>query len=868
MKNIIPAFVIIALICISSMLNAQTTVWSLDFESTGGYTTSVAEFTDGASDYFTRTDGTNIASTNVYYNIQGSYFFGAQDTDGDGGPTNLTITIDDVSIATYSNLIFKLLIAEDDAADGNQDWDADSYLHISYDINNSGTFTNLIWVEAAYTENGFNGEPKIDTDFDGLGDGTAITSTFTEFSANIAGTGNTIDIKIEINMLNDGDEDIAIDSLILISQEGPLPLDANFGADQTTILQGETVNFSDLTSGGTPPYTYAWDLDGDAQFDDSSNPNPSFQYNTPGTYTVALQVTDNAARATDTETKTDYITVEALTSVSTVSALRAGTLGENYTLTGEVLLTFQQSYRNQKFVQDATGGILIDDNSGTITTSYNVMDGITGLTGTLGEYQGMLQFVPLQDPGTATSTGNILIPQVITLSQLSASFEDYESELVQIQDVSFSDATAFFTNGTAYSVSDVSRATGEFYTSFYDVDYIDLTIPTQADVVGIPTSRGDTPVNYFTARNLADFSDIALTANFIADQYAVTVGTTVNFSDTTIGGVQPYLWQWDLDGDGEYDDSGDPDPSYQYNSAGTYTVALRVWDDNSAISTKTRDIEVISDQANVIINEVDSDTPSTDVLEFIELYDGGIGNSNLNGLVVVLYNGSTNLSYAAFDLDGYSTDANGYFLLGNSAVVPTPAIIFTNGILQNGQDAVAVYIGDATSFPTGTALTTSQLMDALVYDTSDPDDPELLVLLNSGQPQVNENGRGSGDLHSNQRFPNGSGGERNTETYDQAPPTPGAANTSLYIEWTGVTSSDWNTGSNWLGDAVPGSTITVTVPAGTPNDPVVSGAAVCKDLFILDGATVTVNPGGSITIGTATPGNNPEEKIIYIQEEE
>ena len=42
----------------------------------------------------------------------------------------------------------------------------------------------------------------------------------------------------------------------------------------------------------------------------------------------------------------------------------------------------------------------------------------------------------------------------------------------------------------------------------------------------------------------------------------------------------------------------------------------------------------------VKINEVDSDTPGTDALEFIELTDGGIGNTPLDGLVVVLYNGS------------------------------------------------------------------------------------------------------------------------------------------------------------------------------------------------------------------------------------
>ncbi len=38
---------------------------------------------------------------------------------------------------------------------------------------------------------------------------------------------------------------------------------------------------------------YAWDLDGDGAYDDSSAQNPSFTYTTAGTYSVRLQVTDN-----------------------------------------------------------------------------------------------------------------------------------------------------------------------------------------------------------------------------------------------------------------------------------------------------------------------------------------------------------------------------------------------------------------------------------------------------------------------------------------------------------------------------------------------------------------------------------------------
>jgi hypothetical protein len=177
---------------------------------------------------------------------------------------------------------------------------------------------------------------------------------------------------------------------------------------------------------------------------------------------------------------------------------------------------------------------------------------------------------------------------------------------------------------------------------------------------------------------------------------------------------------------------------------------------------------------NIIFNEVDSDTPGTDMLEFVELYDGGIGNTDLTSLVVVFYNGTTDTSYAALDLDGLATDENGYFLIGQSGVSPNPDIIFRG--VQNGADAAALYIGDGNDFPNGTPVTTGNLIDAIVYDTDDDDDPGLLALLNDGQPQVNEDGGGDKDNHSNSRCPNGRGGARNTDSYVQTNPTPASDN--------------------------------------------------------------------------------------------
>lgn len=213
--------------------------------------------------------------------------------------------------------------------------------------------------------------------------------------------------------------------------------------------------------------------------------------------------------------------------------------------------------------------------------------------------------------------------------------------------------------------------------------------------------------------------------------------------------------------------------------------------------------------ATVVINEIDSDTPGTDAAEFIELYDGGVGNTDLSGLVVVLFNGSNDLSYAAFDLDGKTTNAGGYFVLGNAGVTGA-GLTFSNNFLQNGADAVALYRADASDFPNNTAVTTTNLLDVIVYDTNDADDTGLIDVLTPGQAQINEDMNNDKDNHSLQRIPNGSGGLRNTTAYQALEPTPNAANGLVArLSVNDVTLSEGNSGTTDF-------TFTVSLSAPAP----------------------------------------------------
>ncbi|MDD2331188.1 MAG: hypothetical protein PHI68_00905, partial [Candidatus Cloacimonetes bacterium] len=222
---------------------------------------------------------------------------------------------------------------------------------------------------------------------------------------------------------------------------------------------------------------------------------------TAGTFNATLL--HESAEASNVDINLSGTVSVGVPDLATLRTMSTGTTV--YTVTGEVYLTFQQAFRNQKFVQDATAGILIDDFNAVISTAFNPGDGITNLTGTISEYGGMLQFVPTRNPLAASSTGNVINPQPISLAQLESNFEAYESELVKVLNVSFT-APGSFANGSMYQITD-GNITFPFRTTFYDVDYIGTVIPeTAKDIVGIPNSRVSEG-NNFTARSLADFSD-------------------------------------------------------------------------------------------------------------------------------------------------------------------------------------------------------------------------------------------------------------------------------------------------------------------------------------------------------------------------
>ena len=519
---------------ISGLSFGQTVVFQESFET--GNTGTPSETCNDGYDFFTRTDGSDLGSNYQVNGQDGDWFFAAMDTDG--SPCSLnpeTLFFDDIDISSYNNLTLAILLAED--KDGtNFDWDYDSRFYIEIDVDNSGSFTKVLQVAVSDSSTGSNiSQPMIDTDLDGDGDGAEITDVFTEYTANIT-SGNLVDIRLVFENLLAGDEDISVDNIRIINDFVNNPSLAITSPSNNNTFSPETSDVS--TTVIVNNFTLSAD-DGSGSSDGSGDGYIKSTLTETGEadqeeiffsttladiavvagkdYSLTMELVDNSgASLSPAVSSAVNFSVASYTQAATIADVRAGTEGNYYELTGEAVMTYDAgNSRNQKYIQDASGAILIDDDDDVITTAYNVGDGITGIKGKLGSYGGVLQFVPQVDPGTASSTGNTITSEVVTIAELTANFENYESEWITINDVTFSDAdgSATFAASQNYDITDGTN-TLVFRTAFSNADIIGEVIPSSsADITGPASEFNDTAQIFGTS--LANIS-LGVASNTIA----------------------------------------------------------------------------------------------------------------------------------------------------------------------------------------------------------------------------------------------------------------------------------------------------------------------------------------------------------------
>lgn len=160
-----------------------------------------------------------------------------------------------------------------------------------------------------------------------------------ENTPGVSGSGNLTVIHFHVVGTNGESSSISLSNGILGDIEAqPIPaiwengsvqiiatVTADFFADKTEVLVNQVVTFTASPLGGSGNYTYAWDF-GDSGT--STEANPTHSYTSSENYTVEHTVTD-IANGSDTETKTDYITVYDALVTGASSDINEAVVGED-----------------------------------------------------------------------------------------------------------------------------------------------------------------------------------------------------------------------------------------------------------------------------------------------------------------------------------------------------------------------------------------------------------------------------------------------------------------------------------------------------------------------------------------------------------
>lgn len=366
------------------------------------------------------------------------------------------------------------------------------------------TGTAQLWINPANST---------DTSISGSADGAA---TVKEFELRQSDSSENETVRVDNLMIGKTFNDV----LVFAAQTNP-SLTVSSPSDNTEFNPSTTevpVKFSisnftlskDNGSGGSDGSGQGY-IKASLKKDGTPEPETKFFTDTPtpinvtagSTYIATAELVDNNGNSLNPKVQTSVtFSVATYTDVTDLAALRAGTEGKYYKVTGGVAVSYVAGgSRNQIYMQDATGGILIDDPNGVITTSYNAGDGLSNIVGKLSSYGSVLQLVPTTDYGTAGSTGNSISTQTVTITDLNTNLNTYESEWVKITGVTFADAdgTKVFEAGKNYNISDGTN-TLVFRTNFSGADYIGQIIPTStASITGIAAEFNGTSQIFATS---------------------------------------------------------------------------------------------------------------------------------------------------------------------------------------------------------------------------------------------------------------------------------------------------------------------------------------------------------------------------------
>jgi PKD repeat protein len=451
---------------------------------------------------------------------------------------------------------------------------------------------------------------------------------------------------------------------------GTVNVNADFSGNPTTIFAGQSVNFTDLSSGN--PTAWSWTFTGGTPGTSSVQNPQNIVYNTPGTYTVSL--TASKTGSSDTETKTAYITV--LVNSGTSSCDTLSNILPNHSLIyytagpGQGYVCGHNVYgdlaKADKFTASAASSVskvflgfaVAKSNSSTRTFNVRIWaaDGAAGAPGTV--------------LGTTTYKYTDAAADVAAQRLAVATF-----------------GTPVSVNGNFYAGIEFAYQAGDTLALISNMDgNTNPTTSWEKMSNGLWQTFNDGTQQTWQL-NIAQFimpevctanSTAPPTADFSSSNTTICAGSTVTFNDISTG--NPTSWSWSFPG-GTPSSSSQQHPVITYNTAGTYNVSLTATNANGNTSKTVNNMVTVRAKPNVVATAVNT-LCSGDVNGLVNLSV----SSGQSPYSFIWSNGATSQNISNLPAGAYTvtvTDANTCTTTATATVNEPAALNVTSNVINS-----------------------------------------------------------------------------------------------------------------------------------------------------------------------------------------
>lgn len=471
------------------------------------------------------------------------------------------------------------------------------------------------------------------------------------------------------------DTETRIDYITVSEPPPPEAPVANFIADNLTGVDPHTVNFTDLTTG--EPTSWNWSFgDGNS----SSIQNPSHTYNTPGSYTVVLTVSNNTR--SDTETRVNYIVITAAPPPPAIQIFTP--IADTHVKSSSVTRNYGSETRMRARFGDP-------------------------------DYDMYLKFVVT---GVSQSIDRVLLRLYVDDASnnggdvyLVANDYNNGNGVWDENGITFSNAPAI--NGN--SVASIGQTTEGTWVE------VDLTSAIQSNgTYSFAISSTSTNSAYYSTKEgsfspelivqTLDQPIVAPSALFTADQLSGEAPLIVNFADQSTGNPNSWLW---IFGDGNT--AAIQNPEHTYTNPGSYTVALTVSNSNGSDSETRIDYITVSEPlpvlpvANFVADSLSGEAPHT--INFTDLTTGqpvswswsfGDGNSSAtqNPSHVYTNAGTYTITLIVNNADGSDSETKTDYISVNDPPLTPPVAAFTADDVEGDIPHLVNFTDQSTNSPT------------------------------------------------------------------------------------------------------------------------------------------------------------------------